>query len=159
MQLLADQVRQRLLGTAACRCPVAGPQKSCVGHPAGGRTTIAFRRPLIACDTKHDLSIQPGVPDMLIWAAGDSPRVSYHFARRGSVSVVLDPLPPCPANAKDLTANCSLFPAGAAATEMPRSPAAKTMDLTFPKITVRIRQPPSVLRHVDRRRAAADWGC
>jgi hypothetical protein len=74
---------------------------------------------------------------MLIWAAGDSRRISYHGAKRGGVSVLLHDLPPCPANTTDFAANCSMFPAGAAAAEMPRSPGAKTMDITFTKQQVR----------------------
>ena len=96
-----------------------------------------FQRPLVTCDTEQDLPIRPGVPDMLIWAAGDSPRMGYHGTTRGGVSVLLHALPPCPADATDFSADCSMFPPGAAARQLSSDPSMKTLELAYSNQSVR----------------------
>ncbi len=45
---------------------------------ANGTTVAVFRRPLVSCDSLNDLNIEDGMPQIVIWAIGQGPELSYH---------------------------------------------------------------------------------
>jgi hypothetical protein len=95
---------------------------------ANGKTVAVFKRPLVSCDTLNDLILEDGMPQIVIWAIGQGPELSYHGNTRGAAQVDFRPVA---TNATASNATSGAMSAGAATVEPVR-----TLNITYDKQVV-----------------------